>query len=149
MSGPGSGPDGDGQDHRPMADAHHEPVGSTPMEATPALDAPIPRHDPETLVEALELEPTETAPISLGQRLRQPRTILSIVVPLAIIGFFLYLNRERLAEVPELILQANPTLILAAFVVFYLGFPLRGYRWSLLLRESGFHLKTRQSVEIL
>ena len=53
--------------------------------------------------------------LARSQRLRQPRTILSIVVPLAIIGFFLYLNRERLAAVPELILQANPALVLLAF----------------------------------
>ena len=107
------------------------------MESTPALDSPIPHHhDPSSLIEALEDEPTEVAPISLGQRLRQPRTILSIVVPLAIIGFFLYLNRERLAAVPELILQANPALVLLAFIVFYLGFPLRGYRWKRLLRRD-------------
>src|SRR4051794_3575118 len=91
----------------------------------------------------------ETVDISLGQRLRQPRTILSILVPLGIIAFFLYLNRERLAQVPELILQADPKLVLLAFIVFYLGFPLRGYRWERLLRESGFELRTRHSVEIL
>jgi uncharacterized protein (TIRG00374 family) len=119
------------------------------MEATPALDPKIRRHDPETLVEALEIEPTEVAPISLGQRLRQPRTILSIVVPLAIIAFFLYLNRDRLAQVPQLILQANPALVLLAFIVFYLGFPLRGYRWKVLLRETGFVISLRNSVEIL
>jgi glycosyltransferase 2 family protein len=136
-------------------------VGSESMEATPAFDATLPRHDhesgdaatadhpPETLVEALEYEPAETPPLSLASRLRQPRTILSIVVPLGIIAFFLYLNREKLAEVPQLILQANPALVVAAFIVFYLGFPLRGYRWSRLLRESGFVLSTRHSVEIL
>jgi glycosyltransferase 2 family protein len=140
-----------------MADGDGGSIGSRSMEATPALDATHPRHDPtsssphqpESLVEALEYEPAEAPPLSLASRLRQPRTILSIVVPLAIIGFFLYLNRDRLAEVPQLILQANPALVLAAFVVFYLGFPLRGYRWSLLLRESGFELRTRHSVEIL
>ena len=87
--------------------------------------------------------------MSLGRRLRQPRTILSIVVPLAIIAFFLYLNRERLAQVPKLILQANPALVLLAFVVFYLGFPLRGYRWKRLLRETGFIIGLRDSTEIL
>ncbi len=50
---------------------------------------------------------------------------------------------------PELILQANPALVLLAFVVFYLGFPLRGYRWSRLLRETGFVISVRNSVEIL
>jgi len=132
-----------------MAAGTDGPLGSADVEASPALDPAFARHDPGSLVEALETEPTEVAPISLGQRLRQPRTILSIVVPLAIIGFFLYLNRERLAQVPELILQANPALVLLAFVVFYLGFPLRGYRWERLLRETGFVIGLRDSVEIL
>lgn len=139
----------DGQDHRPMVDGTEGPVGSGVMEATPALDSAIPRNDPDSLVEALEHEPTEVPPISLGRRLRQPRTILSIVVPLGIIAFFLYLNRERLSAVPELILQANPALVLLAFFVFYLGFPLRGYRWERLLRETGFVIGLRQSIEIL
>jgi len=104
---------------------------------------------PDALVEALEIEPAEVAPVSLGRRLRQPRTILSIVVPLAIIAFFLYLNRERMAQVPVLILKANPALVLLAFVVFYLGFPLRGYRWERLLRETGIVIKLRGSIEIL
>lgn len=132
-----------------MADGTDGPVGSGAMEATPALDPTFARHDPESLSEALEIEPSEVAPISLGERLRQPRTILSIVVPLAIIGFFLYLNRERLAAVPDLILRANPALVLLAFVVFYLGFPLRGYRWGRLLRETGFVIGVRDSTEIL
>ena len=132
-----------------MVDGTDGPVGSGAMQAAPALDPTFAHHDPESLVEALEMEPTDVAPISLGQRLRQPRTILSIVVPLAIIAFFLYLNRERLAAVPELILQADPALVLLAFVVFYLGFPLRGYRWERLLRETGFVIGVRDSSEIL
>jgi hypothetical protein len=132
-----------------MVDGTVGPVGSGAMEATPALDSAILHSDPDSLVEALEHEPTEVPPISLGRRLRQPRTILSIVVPLGIIAFFLYLNRERLSAVPELILQADPVLVLLAFIVFYLGFPLRGYRWERLLRETGFVIRLRQSVEIL
>ena len=132
-----------------MVDGSVGSVGSGAMEATPALDAAIPHHDPDSLIEALEDEPTDVPEISLGQRLRQPRTILSIVVPLAIISFFLYLNRERLAAVPQLILQANPAYIAVAFIVFYLGFPLRGYRWERLLRETGFVISLRNSVEIL
>jgi glycosyltransferase 2 family protein len=139
----------DGQDHRPMVDGTVGPVGSGAMEATPTADSSIPYGDPDSLVEALEHEPTEVPPISLGRRLRQPRTILSIVVPLGIIAFFLYLNRERLSAVPALILQANPALVLLAFIVFYLGFPLRGYRWERLLRETGFIIGLRQSIEIL
>lgn len=87
--------------------------------------------------------------ISLGRRLRQPRTIISIAVPLAIIVVFVGLNREQLARVPELILAANGLLVLAAFVVYYLGFPLRGYRWALLLRGTGFYCPTKDATEII
>ena len=132
-----------------MAEGTDGPVGSDAMEATPAIDPTFAHHDPESLVEALEMEPAEVAPISLGRRLTQPRTILSIIVPLAIIGFFLYLNRDRLAQVPTLILQANPALVLLAAAVFYLGFPLRGNRWQRLLRETGFIINLRNSTEIL
>ena len=91
----------------------------------------------------------DAAQLSIGRRLRQRRTILSIVVPLGIIGFFLYLNRDRLVQVPQLILKANPALVLFAFVVFYLGFPLRGYRWKRLLQATGFVIGVRNSMEIL
>jgi glycosyltransferase 2 family protein len=40
-------------------------------------------------------------------------------------------------------------LLLAAFAVYYLGFPLRGYRWSLLLRSTGAHIRVRDSTEII
>lgn len=113
------------------------------------LDDALGRPDPLTLEPVPEIDESDVAPVSLGRRLRQPRTILSIVVPLAIIGFFLYLNRDRLSQVPGLILQANPALVLVAFIVFYLGFPLRGYRWARLLRETGFGIGVRDSGEIL
>jgi uncharacterized protein (TIRG00374 family) len=87
--------------------------------------------------------------ISLGRRLRQPRTIISILVPLVIIVVFVLLNGDQLAQVPEKILKANPLLVLAALGVYYLGFPLRGYRWSLLLRGTGFHCPTRDATEII
>jgi glycosyltransferase 2 family protein len=126
-----------------MADPAGAPLGSD------AMDAALPHHEPESLIDALEHEPADVAPLSLSQRLREPRTILSILVPLGIIAFFLYLNRDRLSAVPELILQANPALVGLAFIVFYLGFPLRGYRWKRLLAETGFVVPMRASMEIL
>ena len=87
--------------------------------------------------------------MSIGRRLRQPRTIISIAVPLVIIAVFVYLNGEQLGRVPELILQANPLLFLLAFAVFYLGFPLRGYRWASLLRATGVRIKVKDSTEII
>ncbi|MEW5992728.1 MAG: lysylphosphatidylglycerol synthase transmembrane domain-containing protein, partial [Chloroflexota bacterium] len=87
--------------------------------------------------------------LSLARRLRQPRTILSIVVPLAIIVIFAWLNQDQLGRVPGLIFQANPGLVLLAFLVFYTGFPLRGYRWARLLQGTGLQVGTRDATEIL
>jgi glycosyltransferase 2 family protein len=96
-----------------------------------------------------EAEEAAGAPISIAQRLRQPRTIISILVPLIVIVAFVYLNRDTLGTVPGLILKANPLLFLAAFAIYYLGFPLRGYRWSRLLRGTGTNIGTRDATEIV
>jgi uncharacterized protein (TIRG00374 family) len=88
--------------------------------------------------------------VSLGRRLRQPRTILSLVLPiiLLVLIFRVALNVE-LGELVDGISRANPLLLVAAFVVFYVGFPLRGLRWALLLRGSGYRLGTRDATEII
>jgi hypothetical protein len=106
-----------------------------------------PPREPQAAVEA-EAEVTAEQ-LSLGRRLRQPRTIISLAVPLAAIAIFAWLNRDQLARVPELILQVNPALVLAAFLVFYAGFPLRGLRWALLIRWTGFPLSVRDATEVI
>jgi uncharacterized protein (TIRG00374 family) len=88
--------------------------------------------------------------LSLGRRLRQPRTIVSLVVPLILLVLFARaLPGFKLEELPGLILKANPLLLLAAFAVFYLGFPLRGLRWAILIRGTGFRLRVRDASEII
>ncbi|MFL5756063.1 MAG: lysylphosphatidylglycerol synthase transmembrane domain-containing protein, partial [Chloroflexota bacterium] len=88
--------------------------------------------------------------LSLGRRLRQPRTIVSIVLPL-----FLLLLMVRVAlnidvgELAQGIRQANPLLLAAAFAIFYIGFPLRGLRWSMLLRGVNVRLSVRHSTEMI
>jgi len=88
--------------------------------------------------------------ISLGRRLRQPRTILSLAIPiiLLVLIFRVALNVD-VNELADGIGRSNKLLILAGFVVFYLGFPLRGFRWVLLLRGTGFRLRTRDATEII
>jgi glycosyltransferase 2 family protein len=88
--------------------------------------------------------------LSLGRRLRQRRTIISLVLPLILL--FLIFRVALNVDVNELfdgIGRSNKLLILAGFVVFYAGFPLRGYRWALLVRGTGFRLKTRDATEII
>lgn len=87
--------------------------------------------------------------LSLSGRLRQPRTILSILIPLVVIAVFVAINGEQLAKVPGLIARADVRLVGVAFLVFYAGFPLRGLRWAILLRGTGTRVGTRDSTEII
>ena len=91
-----------------------------------------------------------TDAISLGKRLRQPRTIISLVLPIFLLLLFVRaLPGFHLEELPALILGANGWLLLAAFLVYYLGFPLRGLRWAILVRGTGYPLRVRDSTEII
>jgi uncharacterized membrane protein YbhN (UPF0104 family) len=96
-----------------------------------------------------EPEAAGEPPMPLSRRLRQPRTIISIVIPLAVIAVFVALNGDQLGRVPGLIARADLRLVVVAFLIFYAGFPLRGYRWSILLRSTGTHVSTRDSPDIL
>jgi uncharacterized protein (TIRG00374 family) len=88
--------------------------------------------------------------LSLGKRMRQPKTIISLVLPIFLIILFAgALPGFHLDELPALILGANWWLLLAAFVVYYLGFPLRGLRWAILVRGTGYALRVRDATEII
>lgn len=106
------------------------------------LDAAESRPSPEREVTADQ--------VSLAARLRQPRTIVSIVLPLVILVliFRVALNID-VGELVRAIGRANKLLLIVAFVVFYIGFPLRGLRWVILLRGAGFRLSSVDGTEIL
>ena len=139
-----------------MAGGTDQPVPSEPMEATPAIDprsaagAPVTPGptSPADVRRDSEIEP-DAEQMSLARRLRQPRTILSIAVPIVVIAVFVTINGAQLSKVPTLILAANPLLVLAAFLIFYAGFPLRGLRWATLLRGTGQRVSTKDSTEII
>ena len=122
------------------------------MEVTPTLDPrpgcaapaghPPDRRPTPAVTTDLSREP-DAEQMSLARRMRQPRTLISIAVPVAIIAVFIALNGELLKIVPGAHPRREPVLVLVAFVVFYLGFPLRGKRWSILLRGTGIRVGTR------
>jgi glycosyltransferase 2 family protein len=88
--------------------------------------------------------------LSLGARLRQPRTIISLVLPIILLALFAKsLPGFKLEELPGKILGSNPWLLIGAFVIFYAGFPLRGLRWAMLVHRTGFPLTVRDSTEII
>ena len=109
-------------------------------------DAP----SPGTRTEEPEDRSTAADQVSLGRRLRQPRTILSIAIPLVLLVLGLqFVLKVPLGDVLAGVSRANPLLLLAALAVFYLGFPLRGLRWALILRGTGLRIQLKDSTEIL
>ena len=117
---------------------HLHPIGdSLGQEADALINPDLP----------VEVPPPEQ--MSLVRRMRQPKTILSFAVPLVIIVVAILLNRDKLAEVPRDVSQANLWLILLGFAVYYLGFPLRGHRWTVLLKGAGYRISTKDGTEIL
>ena len=75
---------------------------------------------------------------------------MSLILPLILLVLFVNsLPGFHFEELPAVILGANWLLLLAAFSVFYLGFPLRGLRWAILVRRTGFPLRIRDATEII
>lgn len=92
----------------------------------------------------------EAGAVPLGRRLRDPRTLISFVVPIAVVLLLaVALPGFKVDQLPAIIASANPWWLLAAIAIYYVGFPLRGYRWALLIRGTGFPLSTRDSTEII
>jgi uncharacterized protein (TIRG00374 family) len=95
-------------------------------------------------------ENVEEGAVPLSRRLRNPRTIVSIVLPIVVLLLLaLALPGFHLDQLPTLILNANPWWLLAAVGIYYLGFPIRGWRWAILIRGAGYPLKVKDSTEMI
>jgi hypothetical protein len=88
--------------------------------------------------------------VSLTRRFLNVRTIGSLVfaVLLLFLLFRVVLGIDFGATI-DLIRGADPTLLLAALVVYYLTFPIRGGRWWYILRKVGTHIRYWVATEIL
>lgn len=103
---------------------------------------------PDPKAPEFEVPPEDT--VSLGRRLRQPRTIISLVLPIVIVVLvFRVAFNIDMGQLVQGVQQANKLLLLVAFVVFYIGFPLRGYRWARILSATRFRIGTADGTEIL
>src|SRR6476619_1714012 len=79
----------------------------------------------------------ERSGFSLGKSLRNPRTLISFGLALAIMFFLLRGLHIALAKTWQYMRGADAWLMLLALLVFYLTFPMRALRWRLLLDNAG------------
>lgn len=103
--------------------------------------------------EFLDAPPDEAIPereVSLARRLLNARTIGSIAFGLILVFllFRVILNVD-FEHTFDLMTRANVWLLLAGLVAYYLTFPLRSLRWTLILRRVGTTIRYRAAMEIL
>jgi uncharacterized protein (TIRG00374 family) len=72
-------------------------------------------------------------PPALGKRFFNLRTLLSFGLGFAILAFLFTRVQIDVGAILDRVRQANPALLLAAFIVFYTTFPVRALRWRRLL----------------
>lgn len=125
---PAGPPDGAGSEEVPDARALDVVL------ADPAPDA----IDPAQSTHGDVSETVAEEGISFAQRLRQPRTILSFVVAVVIIVLVVMRLNINVHEVWRNVRGANPWLLLAGFAIYYLSFPVRAVRWSIILHNAGY-----------
>src|SRR5205085_11477103 len=76
--------------------------------------------------------------LALSKTLLDWRTLIPLVIVVAAIAFFVRQEHINPQETWAAMRTANILLFLAAFVIYYLSFPLRALRWRLLLENVGY-----------
>ncbi len=140
-----------------MSTDPRRPWSAVAMDASPsAEDTPedegVPSVDGELSHAALgnalgrEDDAATVEPPSLGKRFFNARTFISFAFGFVILAFFFTRTNVDVGGIAERMSQANPALLLLAFVAFYLTFPVRAIRWRRLLENVGFG--RRHGVEL-
>ncbi|PZR62487.1 MAG: hypothetical protein DLM71_06665 [Chloroflexi bacterium] len=129
-----------------------------PFDGAPTTNSPHPtgehphRHsiyEPEEFLDAPVSETIPERQVSLARRVLNLRTIGSIVFGIVLIYLLVRVLGANLDRTLAAVSRANPALLLAAAVAYYLTFPLRGFRWAYILRRVGTELPLRPSIEIV
>jgi hypothetical protein len=77
--------------------------------------------------------------VSLKRRFFNLRTLISFSLAIAFLLFIIFRLDIDLAASWQRIKESNLLLYTLAFVIYYLTFPLRGWRWHVLLKNSGIN----------
>ncbi len=84
--------------------------------------------------------------LSIGRRLANWKTIVSFAFAVGVMAFAIYKGGINPASLWSRLRTINLGLFLSAFVLYYLTFPLRGYRWQVLLKNA-FRNSDHRGVE--
>lgn len=111
----------------------------------------------ELLQQETQQEPEITQEqLSIGRRLLNWRTIVPLVIVIVALVYFAKQANIDPQKTWAALRGANASFVLAAFTIYYLSFPLRTFRWQMLLhnvgytRSNGVHLpKFLKLLEIL
>ncbi len=76
---------------------------------------------------------------ALRRRFLSVRTLLSFAIAAGLLVLVWFLNDLSFEEILDRLSRANPWLIVAAYVVYALNFPLRTLRWRILLNNAVKH----------
>ncbi len=107
-------------------------------------------YEPSEFLGAAASEAIPESEVSLAQRFLNVRTIGSLIFALVLLVLFFRVVLDiDFGTTIDLIRGANPALLLAALIVYYLTFPLRGGRWWYILRTVGTHIRYWVATEIL
>src|SRR6266446_8459679 len=76
--------------------------------------------------------------LSIGKRLLNWRTILPLVIVIVALVYFAQKINIDPQQTWAAIRTAKMLFVLAAFFIYYLSFPIRAFRWRLLLQNVGY-----------
>src|SRR5207245_2616323 len=89
--------------------------------------------DPQVTDDARRVDAEEPKPPSLSKRFFNLRTLLSFALGFAVLAFLFARVQIDVGAILDWVRQANPALLLLAFIAFYATFPIRALRWRRLL----------------
>jgi uncharacterized protein (TIRG00374 family) len=99
----------------------------------------IERKKAELLKQETDTEPEITqGQLSIGKRLLNWRTIVPLII--AIIALVIFAQKININPKLTLAAMRNAKIyfVLAAFIIYYLSFPIRTFRWRMLLENVGY-----------
>ncbi|MBX5449867.1 lysylphosphatidylglycerol synthase transmembrane domain-containing protein [Thermogemmatispora sp.] len=91
-------------------------------------------------------QPITPEQLSLGRRLLNWRTIVPLVIVLLALLIFLKQEKIDVQQTWLAIRAANPLFFAIAFVIYYLSFPLRAWRWRILLQNASLETKQKRRL---